>query len=64
MSSTELREKEYSPLSIELSIVENKSFYTGFMKVELQENKVETFEGYPVPKDCVSQSIKVKFGTE
>ncbi|KAK4045839.1 hypothetical protein OUZ56_033885 [Daphnia magna] len=32
--------------------------------VELQENQVETFEGYPVPKDCVSQSMKVKFGTE
>ncbi|KAK4009470.1 hypothetical protein OUZ56_018583 [Daphnia magna] len=31
--------------------------------VELQENQVETFEGSSVPKDCVSQSIKVKFGT-
>ncbi|KAK4028675.1 hypothetical protein OUZ56_021679 [Daphnia magna] len=36
----------------------------GVSVVELQENQVETFEGYPVPKDCVSQSIKVKYGTE
>ncbi|KAK4013851.1 hypothetical protein OUZ56_026404 [Daphnia magna] len=38
--------------------------YSQCIQVELQENQVETFEGYPVPKDCVSQSMKVKFGTE